>query len=260
MDQITNEFVDLVETVKYQKRSDIIVQSIKQWIVNTQKKPGDRLPKEKELMSLYKASKGVIRETLKSMEIQGLITVSTGPRGGATIREVPEDTAMGLLANYFFFKDFELKEIYEVSKTLEPLLAANAVGRLSPEHFKMLDEIIRSCEHPARDIEEGTEQLMAEVRFHEILAEVCPNIFLSFFSRFMKNLIRDLIVIGRDEIDLSRQREFTKANLDYHKKIVDSLRQNDANSVSSLMKRHVDEVEEFVLSLESKVVKKFLYL
>jgi GntR family transcriptional repressor for pyruvate dehydrogenase complex len=63
------EFLDLIERPKYRKRSDIIVQTIKQWIVNNGKKPGDNLPKEKKLMALFRASKGVIREMLKSMEV-----------------------------------------------------------------------------------------------------------------------------------------------------------------------------------------------
>ena len=172
---------------KYRKRPDVIARAIKEWMVENRKKPGDRLPKEKELMGLFKAGKGVIRETLKSMEVQGLVTISTGPRGGAVLHEVPEETAMGLLGNYFFFQQFEVKEIYEMSKVLEPTLSAGVVGHLTPEHFEALDEIVTTCSRPARTREESRTQLMAEVRFHEILADACPNSFLSFFLQVHEN-------------------------------------------------------------------------
>lgn len=254
------ESLDLIEKPKYRKRSDVITQSIKQWIVDNGKKPGDKLPKEKELMDLFKASKVVIRETLKSMEVQGLITISTGPRGGAVLCEVPEETAMGLLANYFFFQQFEVLEIYAMSKALEPTLSAGAVGHLTPAHFEALDDIVVTCGQPARTPEESQEQLMAEVKFHEILAEACPNSFISFFSKFMKALIRDLIVFKLRDIDLTTQGRFVASNLAYHIKLIDAYRREDREAAFDLMKSHVDEVEEWVKSIDAIVEKKFLYL
>jgi len=245
---------------RYQKRSDIIVQAIKQWIVSNRKKPGDRLPKEKELMALFQASKGVIRETLKSMEVQGLITISTGPNGGAVLRKVPEETAMGLLANYFFYQQFEVREIYEMSKVLEPTLSASVVGHLTRAHFDALNAIIHTCSHPARTQEESQEQFMAEVKFHELLADACPNPFLSFFSKFMKTVIRDLIVFKLMGIDLASQNQFAASNLAYHRKLIDAYQRKDRKAAFDLMKDHVDEVIAWVLKNEAIVEKKFLHL
>ena len=71
------------------KRGDLVVEEIKRWIAERRLGPGDKLPKEDELQTLFGVSKGTAREALKSLEVQGLVTVSTGPAGGATIGEVP---------------------------------------------------------------------------------------------------------------------------------------------------------------------------
>jgi hypothetical protein len=75
--------------LRSQKRGDLVVEEIKRWIAERRLGPGDKLPKEDELQTLFGVSKGTAREALKSLEVQGLVTVSTGPAGGATIGEVP---------------------------------------------------------------------------------------------------------------------------------------------------------------------------
>ncbi|WP_443798290.1 FadR/GntR family transcriptional regulator, partial [Burkholderia gladioli] len=68
-----------------------------------------------------------VREALKSLEVQGLIKVTTGPGGGGMVVEVPLDRTLQLLQNYLFFKDVSIDDIYTVRKLLEPELAAGAV-------------------------------------------------------------------------------------------------------------------------------------
>ena len=178
-------FGDEIDSPKYRKRSDLIAHAIKKWVVDNGKSPGDKLPIEKELAELFKASKNVIREALKSLEVQGLIVITTGPNGGARIRDVPDDTAVGLLSNSFSSK-IQRGRCYEMSRILEPAVSERVVGHLSEEQFEDLENIIKICKTPAAGPEDIPNQLMAEVRFHEILAEACPNAFLSFFCRFMK--------------------------------------------------------------------------
>ena len=82
--------------------------------------PGDRLPRESELQAQFQVSKGTIREALKSLEVQGLITISTGPSGGGTIVEVPLDRTLQFMQNYLFFKEVTIDDIYAVRQKLEP--------------------------------------------------------------------------------------------------------------------------------------------
>src|ERR1700761_4900454 len=113
------------------KRGDVMVDEIKRWIAERRVAPGDKLPKETELQELFGVSKGTAREALKSLEVQGLVKVSTGPTGGATVGEVPLERAFQLMQNYLFFRHLEVAQIYAVRRILEPELAAGAVAHLS---------------------------------------------------------------------------------------------------------------------------------
>src|SRR5438045_1691801 len=95
------------DAAKAPKRGDLVVEEIKRWIVTRELKPGDRLPKEADLQELFSVSKGTVREALKSLEVQGFISVSTGPSGGATVVEVPLERTFQLVQNYLFFKELD---------------------------------------------------------------------------------------------------------------------------------------------------------
>src|ERR1700742_3467220 len=96
------------------KRGDVMVDEIKAWIAERRIAPGDRLPKEAELQALFGVSKGTARGALEALEVQGLVKVTTGPSGGATIGEVPIEKALEQLQNYLFFRTLDLRQIYAV--------------------------------------------------------------------------------------------------------------------------------------------------
>ena len=77
----------LAVEIKQPKRADLVAEEIKRLITEKDLKPGDRLPREAELQQLYAVSKSTIREALKSLEVQGLIKVTTGrPAAGWSSR------------------------------------------------------------------------------------------------------------------------------------------------------------------------------
>lgn len=60
------------------KLAELISDDIKRWIASEGLGEGDRLPNERALMELYGSAKATIREALKILEVEGLITLKTG--------------------------------------------------------------------------------------------------------------------------------------------------------------------------------------
>jgi DNA-binding transcriptional MocR family regulator len=136
------------------KRPVEISERLKDWIVEHDLKPGDRLPQERDLMDMFKASKSTVREALGALQTQGLVRTRTGPRGGAYIAELDGRRAMELLGNYFFFSQPTISDIYALRKLLEPEMAASLVGRLEDADFERLRATIRLYDHPAANLGE----------------------------------------------------------------------------------------------------------
>ncbi|SFC48678.1 DNA-binding transcriptional regulator, FadR family [Marinospirillum celere] len=238
------------------KRSDQIVEAVKRWVVVKDIQPGDRLPNEKALMELFECSKGTVREALKSLEVQGLIRLKTGPKGGAVLASVPYPLASQLLRNYLHFHYPTGPDIYRLRKLVEPELAALVVGRLTEEDLSLLEQLTEQCAQPPQSLEERLQQRIAELDFHSVLAERCPDPLLAFIGRFLNDLIKDLVIYQK--VHLPEQVEFSKDNLEYHRKLLVAFREESTEQVRQLMYEHMLSAEKFNQELQGQLTSGLL--
>jgi len=223
----------------FQKRSEIIAEELKRHIVINNLSAGDRLPQEKELIDLFQSSRGTVREALKSLEVQGLIEIVPGPKGGARLSPVPYERASQLLTNYFHFKHLTGNQIYEVRTVLEPMVAAEAVGRLSQADLRSMEETIQTSRRVLDGVYDRMIILAAELEFHNIIARVCPNPLLGFNCLFINDL---LVHFLSHAPGFEGYREVHLKNLDYHLRLVEAFRNQDQDRTTDLMRQHIIDV------------------
>jgi GntR family transcriptional regulator, transcriptional repressor for pyruvate dehydrogenase complex len=240
------------------KRGDLMVEEIKRWIAEKRLMPGDKLPKESELQALFGVSKGTAREALKSLEVQGLVTVSTGPAGGATIAEMPLERAFQLLQNYLFFQQLDVAQIYAVRRALEPALVAGAVAHLTQQHFAALEKSIESCASEPSSAAEARAQRQEDLRFHEILAEANPNSLLRFICQMINRLLRHMVSMSL-QANHPSYRKFGNSNVAAHRRLLAAMRQGDLERVRTLMLEHIDEAERHLNRLDAEVRQGFVF-
>ena len=240
--------------IKQPKRGDLVAEEIKRLITEKDLKPGDRLPREAELQQLYSVSKSTIREALKSLEVQGLIKVSTGPSGGGMVVEVPLDRTLQLLQNYLFFKDVSIDDIYTVRQQLEPELAAAAVPHLTDADFAALEANIACCDGSASANDRGQllRQRQEDITFHDIFAAANPNPFLRFICELVNEMIRQLIEF-RNDTPLAEHKRFGDANVKIHRAILQAARERDVERVRALMVEHMTEAPKHVKRMKGKL-------
>ncbi|WP_395321909.1 FadR/GntR family transcriptional regulator [Variovorax sp. UC74_104] len=234
---------------KRPKLSDLVVEDVKRWIVAQRKQPGDRLPNEKELVELFGVSKSTVREGLKALEVRGLIKTRTGPAGGAYLQQVSLDHAAEPLRNFLHFHQLDGHHIYQLRKILEPELAVSVVGRLDAKQLDLLEQTIRQCEQEPGDDVELRAQRVAELEFHNLLADRCPNALLAFVCRFLNDLLRDLMVFK----NAWEHRHFGEANASFHRRLLQGFRDGDAETVRRLMTEHMIDAETHMHEMEAQV-------
>lgn len=242
--------------VQRQKLSDLATDEIKHWIMVSNMQAGDRLLPEAELMERLGIGKGTMREALKSLEVQGVIRVSAGAGGGASVTAVTYEKTAELLSNYFYFEKLEAPEIYKLRCIVEPEMAANVVGLLTEEHFQRLEKSIANCCSEPEDAEDRRRQRVEELNFHNILAELCPNPLLSFICRFINKLLIDLVVFKK--MYQVKQKMIAEENHAAHSNLLDAYRREDVDAVRRIMQDHMSECSVHIIELEAEVQSRFL--
>lgn len=237
-------------------RPSEVSESLKTWIAEKGMTPGDRLPQEADLISDFEVSKGTMREALKMLETQGLIQTRTGPGGGAFITEMPATRARALLANHFFYKNLSIADIYECRLALEPELAAQVAVHITAEQIETLKKTMVEYDHPPETVEEETRQRVAELVFHEHLADYSGNPLMKFVCGFLVSLLKDLAVCRK--IYQRSNPELRERGLSYQGLLIEAFRARDVEGARSIMRAHMIAAKRLMLEQEAIVNRGFL--
>lgn len=225
-------------------------------IVERGLQPGERLPAERELMAQFRASKGSVREALSALRSQGLIRTRSGPGGGVFLAEIGPQRAMALLSNYFLFRTPTVADIYRVRCVLEPELAAALAGKLSEEDFARLERTMHLYDAPAETAEEEYRQRLAELEFHGVLAELCPNPVLGLFCGFLQKLLQEMVSFRK--LYGAPHPELRDTALHYQLRLLRALRAGDAAAARTIMAGHMAAAQDYMMRIEAQLGVGFL--
>lgn len=190
--------------------------------------PGERLPPERRLATMFKVSRNSVREAIKSLEHQGILV--SRPGAGTFITQNCRTHFAAVLGEVFARERGRLEDIFELRMLLEPEIAHLAALRVDGPTLDLLCDLVASHEQalasdqPAREIDQ---------RFHDTIASATAN---HAIIRLMEQ-VRDLVRDSRDEGLQSPERKFMSLN--GHKKILDALLRREPDSAREAMAEHL---------------------
>jgi DNA-binding FadR family transcriptional regulator len=152
----------------------MLADALRARILTRQLLPGQKLPIEPELAEQYRVSRSTVREALRVLASQGLVSTSRGVLGGSFI-SCPEPTqisdylhaSLSLLAES---KNVGVEALLEVRDMLEVPAAGLAALRRTPDQLEALRASL---------YEPGTETVEQRValsrKFHDVMLEAAGN-------------------------------------------------------------------------------------
>ena len=234
----------MFQIVPRDKISLHIIRQIRESILSRKLLPGDRLPSEKDLLVEFGVSKQTIREALRALEVLGFLEIRKGANGGAVVVEVSDETARDSIVNYLHFKDVTVKSLSETRRLFEPFLARMAAERMTAEDIEELEEIWQAH----RDALDQGEIIYGgenEVGFHTRIAEASGNPVLVMIMDFVHSMFREI------KTELQPGSGFSWMISAAHGRILDAIKNRDADRAESEKIRHILEVQEELVALQS---------
>jgi DNA-binding GntR family transcriptional regulator len=169
---------------------------------------------------------------------------------------VSRERATALLANYFYFQDVTIDDIYQMRIALEPELAASLAGQLHEAQLTELEIIMRDYAEPATDAEEERRQHVASLRFHARLSDFGGNAPLGFMIGFLAQILTDLTVYKR--LYATPNHDLWNRGRQHQTDLIAALRQGDAPRAREVMRSHMEMARDLMEIQEAQVMKRFI--
>jgi DNA-binding FadR family transcriptional regulator len=219
------------------KASDVLARDIRQRILQERLQPGSRLPSEADLIDQFGVSRTTVREGLRILEVEGLIKVKRGPKGGVVVARPSEERVMNALGVLLQFNQVPLTKLLEAREVLEPPCAALAAERATTQHLEMLAAATDAMEAAAPG---SSAYHAANLRFHVGLAEAAGNEVLKVFLSSM----RELLEMSTSEMQFEERQ--LKYGVRAHRRIIDAIRARDPENARLQTLRHVGTFETWL--------------
>src|SRR5262245_11716514 len=161
------------DMIKQPKGAQRVAERIRAGIRSGELRDGDRLPPERVLIEQFGYSRAVVREALRMLEEEGLITLHAGRNGGAVIRKPGTERLVNAFDMLLRLQTTTQEDFYEARRLLEPLLVRLAIERATAEDIAAL----RSCLEPPEERVDGARsrrflRTLSEAAHHNVLAVV----------------------------------------------------------------------------------------
>lgn len=225
------------------RMTSVVAEYLRSKILNGELPDGSRLPKEDDLRARLGVGRPTIREALRILESEGLITVLRGNRGGAVVHTPHAFNAAYALGLALSARKVRTGDLGLALRQVEPLAAVLCAKRTDrgravvPQLRSLLEEARRTVNEPAATI--------ATRRFHEEVVALCGNETLilvvgaleALWSRHVQRFAsRTSPPSGaRSTIDHAR-------SVEEHCRIVDLIEAGKADKVADFVREHLERI------------------
>jgi GntR family transcriptional repressor for pyruvate dehydrogenase complex len=229
--------------------ADLIAERLRSGIVNGEIADGYLLPKQDELLEEFEVSRPSLREALRILETEGLITVGRGNMGGAVVHAPKPEAAAFMMGLVLQAGQVPLTDLAEALARLEPACAAACADR--PDRAETAVPVLRAAiDEAAENIDDPMAFTQIAHRFHDDLVGQCGNETLRLTVGTLVTLWstqESAWAEGAEARHAFPDRQLRMAALRAHRKLVDAIERGDANDAARISCAHMEASQIHVL-------------
>jgi DNA-binding FadR family transcriptional regulator len=212
-----------------------IAEHLRVQIIRGELKDGDLLLTQAQLGEQFGVSRPTLREALRILESESLITITRGARGGASIIAPSERMVAHYVARYLDFNEVPVTDVHRALMAIE-VPAVESLARTARNED--IDALTRQLEIEKATDHNWTAATAAGTDFHRLIVDLAGNRTLGVMHR----MLEEIIVRAGAQIGVAVQSEADSQIQGYHrvhKQIVNLLSEGAIEEASSLWSRHL---------------------
>ncbi len=202
------------------------VEVLRRAILDFHFRPGERLI-ERELCDLTGVSRTSVREALRQLDTEGLVTIT--PHVGPAVSSVTMD---------------EAREIYEVRAALESLAIGLCAQHASNDEIKQLDVAIKNYQ---KAIEAKDPQGVIEAldEYYAIVFATCGNELVATMSQSLRMRVRYL----RAATTAHHTPSWTRQSVANYRRMLRAIKQHDPDAAQAACRRQIEHAAKVALKI-----------
>jgi len=240
-------------TIRVPKAAEIVSSEIRRQIVRREIAVGSLLAPESALMERFGVSRPTLREAVRILESEGLISISRGARGGSVVLQPDIGLATRYLSLVLQVNGTSLAEIYRVHALIEPVAARLVAESRNPVAAAELRRCFSAgMAHFDNDFQFGTDT----ARFRNKLIQLAGIPTLTLLTTVLNDILErcwaSLTATAGKETDNRKAKRLGLASL---AKLIEYIEKGDGPGAEAHWRKHTASVEKAMGKwLESKSV------
>jgi GntR family transcriptional repressor for pyruvate dehydrogenase complex len=225
--------------------ADKVADQIRDSILSGRLEDGSRLPPLDQMTAQFAVSMPTMREALRILETEGLISVKRGGIGGAVVHRPTARTAAYTLALVLRAEGTRKRDVGAALQLLEPLCATLCARR--PDRANEVVPELRRLNDAARDLldADGVAYNAAMLEFHDAVVRLAGNDTLAVVLRVLQDIL--LAEVEQWVAEATAKGGYIApeariAEIETHERIVDLIADGDGDAAGALMKDHFEGI------------------
>lgn len=223
-------------SIERKRVSDVVMDQIKQLLLDSKLNVGDRLPPERQLAKQLGVSRVPVREALFSLANSGFLKIKRGAGGGIFVSEPSIEPYAEYFTLMLQMGKASVQDLTEARLFLEPNVARLAAERATPEDLEKIEQSISEYE---KRVKQNAPRSLQDMTFHVRVAEASKNIVMVLTIKGLMGLLYKTVR------DLGFTRDDKQKSVNTHRRIFESIRACDSEHAYQLMAEHVKEMATF---------------
>jgi DNA-binding FadR family transcriptional regulator len=232
---------------KKPKAAEIAAAELRRQIVTGRLRPGDKLHPESILQTEFNISRPTLREALRLLESESLITISRGKHGGARVISLDLGAAARQVGVFLQIGGTTLHDVWLARTVIEPPAAALLAAIRNPVALAELEANIEEARVAAKNDLLRYADLSAE--FSLLITKHCGNKTLHLLASLIYDIIRKqhehvtARTLSKASVDKLRQ-ESIRSRV----KALSLLRAGKATALETFWRSHLEHMRDLVLA------------
>jgi DNA-binding FadR family transcriptional regulator len=236
--------------------ADMVASVLRERIVDGQLEDGDLLPKQDELLEEFRISRPSLREALRILESEGLLTVRRGNVGGSVVEAPNADTSAYMFGLVLQSRRGSVADLAEAIQHIEPITASLCATRPDRE-TAVLPQLRANIAETETFLGDGPQFTVLSRRFHEELVAACGNQTLILMVGALESLWSEQERQWAQRAHSQGQypgARYRREVVSAHKALVTAIAAGQAERVARLARRHLQESQHYALAEGSEQV------